>query len=216
MANAQRMPTPGSAKAFMMRALPSVLPQPVEAMLTMNAPCAARAHARRRPGRPPCPAIGIVDWNCAFQATVILQGGQAARQRGQRTRHQCGMGLHAEQVFVQRLVEQDLPSWRIMVSARVRVQRIARIAVGLALRFVLDTRVMMIGQHQAHARDASRMGPSLPCPSPPAEAAPAVCVHSVRPACAMRAGQQATPAGNASGRARWKWVHPREVHSNRR
>ncbi len=38
MAKAQRMPTPGSASAFMMRALPSVLPQPVEAMLTMKPP----------------------------------------------------------------------------------------------------------------------------------------------------------------------------------
>jgi hypothetical protein len=47
MAKAQRMPVAGSASAFMMRALPSVLPQPVEAMLTMKAPwlAAAGAHA---------------------------------------------------------------------------------------------------------------------------------------------------------------------------
>ena len=38
MAKAQRMPRSASARAYMMRALASVLPQPVDAILTMKAP----------------------------------------------------------------------------------------------------------------------------------------------------------------------------------
>jgi hypothetical protein len=38
---------------------------------------------------------------------VVLQRRQAARQAGQRARHQRGVGLHAQQVLVQGLIEKS-------------------------------------------------------------------------------------------------------------
>jgi hypothetical protein len=128
-------------------------------MLTMNAPWLAarwRTLAARVGGLvlPLKARVGIA----LFEALVVLQCGQAARQRGQRARHQRGMGLDAKQVLVQGLIEnRPLPGVPIaqiaIIFDGIGAQRIAFVEIGLAARLVRDAGVVVVGQHQAQARD---------------------------------------------------------------
>ena len=73
------------------------------------------------------------------------------------------MGLNAEQVFIQRLVESAARRSASIIPPSCRftgigIQRIRRIQIGLAPCFFLDAGVVVIGKHQAHAADMHGKG----------------------------------------------------------
>ena len=102
-----------------------------------------------------------------FEGLVVFERGQAAGEAGQGARHQRGMGLYAQQVLVQRLIEK----WAlalihqaraaiilIVIAARVGVQRVVFAEVRGACCRVGEAGVVVVGQHEAQARNVHGKG----------------------------------------------------------
>ena len=150
-------------------------------------PLRALAHAGGQFGGLVLPAETLIG-RAATQPLVTRQPGQMLLEARQRPRHLAAMLRHTEQMLVERLVELARP-------AGVGVQRVAGRHLDTPRIIALEAGIVVIGQHQAQARQmhhvrigepVARPGLLQPTQQPPGDA------HRA-PAPQVRADRQAVP-----------------------